>query len=194
VRATAGIPFALLALFMAGCSSPDPKIFTLDPVAGPTLTRPPLTVEVRRPGLAGYLDRSSIVTQNNGYRLDFDSATRWGEPLGDMIGRVLAQDLAQRLQGSSVFAEGGAISADADVRVELDVQRFDRAEDGIVHLDAELAIDQGSGHRRISARPISLHAPAGGNGAASLAAAMSLLLGKVADQVAQDIALRAQQG
>jgi hypothetical protein len=184
----------LLALSVAGCSSPDPKIFTLDPVAGPMLTVPSLTVEVRRPGLAGYLDRSSIVVQNTGYRLVTDSATRWAEPLGDMIGRVLAQDLAQRMQGSSVFAEGGAISAVADVRVEFDVQRYDRAGDGIVRLEGELAIDQGSGHRRVSARPIALQAPASGADAASLAAAMSGLLGMVADQVARDIAARPQQG
>lgn len=188
--ARAGFAVALLALTMGGCRSPDPQIFTLEPVAGAAVVTPPLVVEVRRPGLAGYLDRSSIVTQNSFYRLELNSSTRWAEPLGDMIGRVLAQDLAQRLGGSSVFAESGGISAEPDLRVELDVQRFDRAADGIVRLDGELAIDQGSAHRRISARPIALQAPGGGGDAAALAGAMSGLLGQVADQVARDIASR----
>jgi uncharacterized lipoprotein YmbA len=153
-----------------------------------------LVIEVRRPGLAGYLDRSAMVVKNAGYRLDVNSGTRWAEPLGDMIGRVLAQDLSQRLAGSSVFAESGGISADADLRVELDVQRFDRAGDGVVRLAGELAIEQGSGHLRVSARPIALEAPSQGDDAASLAAAMSGLLGRVADLVAQDIARRPGQG
>ena len=179
--------FLCLLLAFANCRSPEPRIFTLEPVAGTIVRTPPRVVEVRRPGLAGYLDRSAIVVKNTAYQLDVNSGTRWAEPLGDMIGRVLAQDLSQRLAGSSVFAESGGISTRADLRVELDVQRFDRAGDGVVRLQGELAIEDASGRLRVSARPIALEAPAPGGDAASLAAAMSGLLGQVADQVAQEI-------
>ena len=178
----------VLLLAVVGCSSPEPRIFTLEPVAGTIVRTPPHVIEVRRPGLAGYLDRSAIVVKDSAYQLDVNSGTRWAEPLGDMIGRVLAQDLSQRLAGSTVFAESGGISAEAEVRVELDVQRFDRAGDGVVRLQGELAIEDGSGHRRVSARPVALEAPAPGTDAASLAAAMSALLGQASDEVAQEIA------
>ena len=184
----AGFSFVLL-LALGGCRSPDPQIFTLEPVVGTIMRTPPHVIEVRRPGLAGYLDRSSIVVKASAYQLDVNSGTRWAEPLGDMIGRVLAQDLSQRLTGSTVFAESGGISARADLRVELDVQRFDRAGDGVVRLQGELAIEDSSGRLRLSARPVALEAPAPGADAASLAAAMSALLGQTADQVAQQIAL-----
>ncbi len=189
MRRSQGVSFGLL-LLLASCRSPDPQIFTLQPVPGATIATPPVVVEVRRPGLAGYLDRSSIVVKNADYRIDVNSGTRWAEPLGDMIGRVLAQDVSQRLPGSSVFAESGGISTQADLRVDLDVQRFDRAGDGVVRLDGEMAIETASGHRRISARPIALQLRAPGDDATALAAAMSTLLSQAADQLAQDIALR----
>jgi uncharacterized lipoprotein YmbA len=184
----------VLLLALGGCLSPEPRFFTLEPVTGAIVNAPSRIIEVRRPGLAGYLDRSSIVVKDSAYQLNMNSGTRWAEPLGDMIGRVLAQDLSQRLAGSTVYAESGAISATADLRVELDVQRFDRAGDGVVRLQGELAIEDGSFHHRISARPVALEAPAPGTDAASLAAAMSALLGQAADQVAREIASMRTEG
>jgi uncharacterized lipoprotein YmbA len=143
---------------------------------------------VVRPGLAGYLDRSGIVLKQAGYRLDVDSVVRWGEPLSDMIGRVLAEDLTQRLPGSSVFSGDGAIGADADVRVEINVQRFDAETDGSVSLIADLAIEQGMSHTAFAARAVSLRVADAQPGPAGLASAMSTLLGELADQVATDIA------
>ncbi len=177
-----------IALALFACGSPEAHFYTLQPVPG--AARPGIAhiVEVRRPGLAGYLDRSDIVLKDAGYQLQVNSQDRWAEPLGDMIGRVVTQDLAQRLPGSSVFSENGAISADPGLRVEIDVQRFDSNADGTLTLVAALAIEQGRGHVPIRARTMNLSAAPAQPGAAGLAAAMSTLLGQVADQVASDIA------
>jgi uncharacterized lipoprotein YmbA len=177
-----------IALALFACSSPDPNFYTLQPEPGvihPGTTR---IVEVRRPGLAGYLDRSDIVLQASDYELHTNSQDRWAEPLGDMIGRVVTQDLAQRLPGSSVFSENGAISADPGLRVEIDVQRFDTNSDGTLTLVAALAIEQGRGHVPVRTRTMHLSTPVQ-HSAAGLAAAMSALLGQMADQVAADIAV-----
>jgi len=176
----------LLLLFVSGCSSPDPMFFTLGVVPGATVTGAPGSIEVRRPGLAGYLDRSDIVLKNDAYTLKVNSQERWGEPLGDMIGRVLAQDLAQRLPGSSVFDQSGAITADPDARVELDILNFDVVGSGDMVLNATYAIEQGITHRPIAARHVSLSAAPAGAGARDLVAAMSMLLGDLAGQIALD--------
>ena len=42
-----------LLLLVAGCASADPTYYTLNPTQGPALPGPSLSVEVRRPGLAG---------------------------------------------------------------------------------------------------------------------------------------------
>ncbi len=180
---------AVLAL--SGCASPDPTYYTLDPVPGTPLRASPATIEVRRPGLAGYLDRSDVVLRSAGYRLDVNSQIRWAEPLGDMIGRVLTQNLSERLPGSSVFSQGGAISADAQLRVEVDVQSFDADASGQAVLVAELVVERGATHHPISARQISLRASPGSATPAALAAALSQLLGQLADQTASDIAVAA---
>ena len=180
------LAIAILAA-LAGCSSPEPAYYTLQPVPGTAVPGGPATVEVRRPGLAGYLDRSDVVLRSADYRLAVNSQVRWAEPLGDMIGRVLTQDLSQRLPGSSVFAESGAISADPQLRVEVDVLGFDENAGGAVVLTAEIAVERGTTHKPLATRHVALNAQPDVPGAGSLAAAMSGLLGSLADQVAQDI-------
>ena len=170
------------------CSSADPNYYTLQPVPGTTHDAVASIVEVRRPGLAGYLDRSDLVLKDSGYQLHVNSMDRWAEPLGDMIGRVITQDLAQRLPTSSVFSEDGAISADPGLRVEIDVQRFDTNADGTLTLIAAMAIEQGRGHVPVRTRTLTLSQPLSQQSAAGLAAAMSALLGLAADQVAADVA------
>jgi uncharacterized lipoprotein YmbA len=177
----------LLGLLASACSSPDPINYTLQPVPGTAQQAAGQIIEVRRPGLAGYLDRSDIVLKDTGYKLSLNSQQRWAEPLGDMIGRVLTQDLAQRLPASSVFSETGAITADPGLRVEIDIDRFDTAGDGDLTLVAGIAIEAGITHKPLRQRMVTLKgAPA--PGAAGLAASMSTLLGQLADQVAGDVA------
>lgn len=176
---------AVIACVVAACSSPEPDFYTLKPVAGEAVTQPRHVIEVRRPGLAGYLDRSSIVLLGDSYRLHVSSAVRWAEPLSDMIGRVLAENLAQRLPGSTVFAEGGAVAADADLDVDLNVQRFDAGADNQVQFVAEMVIE--AGHQAIRARHLDLRAPLSGAGAGALAATMSTLLGQAADDIARTV-------
>jgi uncharacterized lipoprotein YmbA len=174
---------AILAL--AGCSSPDPTLYTLDPVPGQIFATSLHTIEVRKPGLAGYLDRSAIVLKNDSFKLSTNSQERWGEPLGDMIGRVLTQDLTQRLPGAGVFDQSGAITAYPDARLEVDILNFDPTGDGAVVLNASYALESGTGHHPIASRHVTLTAPSAG-GAANLAATMSGLLGQLADQIARD--------
>jgi uncharacterized lipoprotein YmbA len=175
-------------VFLAACSSPDPTYYALQTVTGTPINTPAGTVEVRRPGLAGYLDRSDIVLKSESYKLSLNSQQQWAEPLGDMIGRVLTQDLSQRLPEKSVFTQSGAITADADERVEVDIQAFDADGSGDVVLTAQVAVEQGMTHHPLTTRHVALRAPLNGPGAAAQVAAMSGLLGRLSDQIAGDLA------
>jgi uncharacterized lipoprotein YmbA len=172
---------------LAACSSPDPTYYTMQVVNGTPVTTFQGTVEVRRPGLAGYLDRSDIVLKSESYKLSLNTQKQWAEPLGDMIGRVLTQDLSQRLPGKSVFTQSGAITADADMRVEVDIQSFDADGSGDVVLTAQVAVERGITHHPLTTRHIALHAPLSGPGEAAQVAAMSSLIGTLSDQIANDI-------
>ena len=115
----------LLAAAPVGCASPSPTLYVLAPLPGTPQPGGPRTVELREIGLARYLERPQIVRSSEGYRLDVLSNEWWGEPLGAMLGRVLVQELTQRLPGSTVFAESGAISANAVSTVAVNIQRLD---------------------------------------------------------------------
>lgn len=172
-------------VLLAACASPEPTYYTLAPVPGPQVAVAVSTVELRHVGLAGYLDRSDIVRRDSGYRLEIANNERWGEPLGDLIGRVLAEDLTQRLVGATVFTEAGTISAESDATVEVDVQRLDATPDRTVTLLAEVAVrGKVGGIPAVQPRSVRLTAPVTGPGTANLVATMSLLTGRLADTIA----------
>lgn len=183
---------------LAGCASAEPNYFTLRALpaggrglAGAGLALPasglsggPRLVELRRIGLAGYLDRPELVRNDTDYRLSIGGKDRWGEPLGDLVARVLAEDLNTRLPGSSVFTSAGAISADPDATVELDLQRFDSDGTGQVVLLAQVAVERGRGRGRAATQTVRLTVKPAGPTTTDLVAAMSGALAQLADQVA----------
>ncbi len=169
---------------LAACSSPNPSYYTLAPIRGTPLPGGPALVELRRPGIAGYLDRSEIARSNTPYQLKLATNERWGEPFGDMVGRVLAENLNSRLSGTSVFTSAGAISADAGARVEIDVQRFDADSGGQVVLLAQVAITRNGNRGDPVTRPIRLSETPAGSSTADYVAAMSVALAQASDQIA----------
>jgi uncharacterized lipoprotein YmbA len=176
-----------LTIALAGCGSSEPRFYTLQRVSGASEATEPATIEVGRPGLAGYLDRSEIVLKNDAYRISTDDHTRWAEPLGDMIGRVLTQDLSQRLRNSSVYDQGGAITASPDARVEVDIVSFNKDESGSVALNANIAIEQGATHHPMAKRHVTLQATTDNGDPEMLVATMSTLLGTLSDRIATDV-------
>jgi hypothetical protein len=178
---------AAAAVALLGCgASPEPTYYALAPTTGAARSGATHMIELRRPGLAGYLDRSDIVRRVSDYRLTVASAERWGEPLGDMIARVLAEDLAQRLPGSIVFTEAAAVSAVPDATVEMDIQRFDLGADGAVSLAAQIAVERGREREpgTTTVQSVELRSDHGGAGTPWLAGEMSALLGRLADSIA----------
>jgi uncharacterized lipoprotein YmbA len=174
-----------VALLLSGCASPNPGYYTLRTVPGPVRPGGPATVEIRRVGLAGYLDRNAIIRDNNGLQLNVAPNEVWGEPLGDLITGKLAEDLTQRLPGSTVFTEQGAISANAAATVEVNVQRFDAEPDGSVILLAQAAVEDGQGHNPTATRTIRVEEHPASQATADYVAALSTALGALSDQLAQ---------
>lgn len=178
---------ALLAMAaaLAGCVSPNPVLYTLAAVPGTPQPIAARSVELRRIGIAGYLDRPEIVLEQAGFELRLAHNERWAEPTGTMIERVFTEDLVQRLPGTSVFAEEGAISTRPDLALEVDIQRLDADASGQAVLLAQLAVRHENGDRPAVAETMRLTATPTGPGTRDLVAAESTLLGELADRVAQ---------
>ncbi len=175
----------LLMLLASGCSSPEPAFYTL--AASPGIARPggPRLVELRDPSVAGYLDRSEIVRNDTSYKLDLRPGERWGEPFGSMLGRVLAEDLNQRLPGTTVFTSHGSLSPEPQAQIEVDVPTFDLHSGGRVVLRAQVAVTRTArGGSTSRTRSVQIETAPAAAGTPALVAAMSHAVGQLADAIA----------
>lgn len=173
-----------LPLLVAACgASPDPNYYTIVPRNGPTLTGGPKIVLLKDVGLASYLDRREIVRSSESYKLDILANNWWGEPLGGLLGRILVVELTQRLPNSTVYGESGAITADHNASVGVNIQRLDADKAGALILVAQVAIEFNR-PRRMAARTFTFSKPLATPDTAGLVAAISDAVGELADGIA----------
>ena len=175
----------LLGLLTASCASPNPALYTLETPPGAVRRGGPRTIELRNVGLARYLERSQIVRSTENYRLDVLPNDWWGEPLDAMLGRVLIRALSQRLPGSTIYMENGAISADPEATVQVNVQRMDQDANREVRLIAQFSVRR----RTADTRGATIQVPVASQGVRELVAAMSEAVGQLADRIAAALAV-----
>lgn len=165
---------------LASCgTSPAPTLYTLAATTGPERAGAPRTVELRTIGLARYLERSQIVRSSEDFRLDLLVNEWWGEPLDTMLSRVLTQNLTQRLPGTTIFAENGAVTALPDAMLGINIQRLDQARSGNIVLTAQVSVAR----RDTAARTVTIEVPPNGAGTPALVGAMSEAVGQLADRI-----------
>jgi uncharacterized protein len=134
------LPALAMPLLASACSSPEPVLYTIPVKPGPVLTGGPKIVQLRDIGLASYLDRREIVRTSEGYKLGVSSNQWWGETLGTMLSRVIVVGLSERLPACTVYSEGGAISADPNAVVAVNIQRLDVDDTNSLQLLAQASV------------------------------------------------------
>ena len=174
--------FALAAV-LAACSSPNPVLYTIAPVQGRVQPGGPKVIALQQVSTARFLERSQIVRSSENYRLDVMSNDWWGEPLSAMLGRVLTEELGQRLPQSVVLGESGAVTASPDATIELNVQRLDEDAAGNLVLQAQASVSyKGRGAPVLRSFRFVVTPPA--PGIAGEVTAISTALGQLADGLA----------
>lgn len=179
---------AALAVLLAGtalvaCSSPPPKVYTLTTVPGSAAGGRPTTASVALVDIPKYLDRPQIVRRSGAVELGVEEFERWGEPLANMVQRVLADDLAARLPAGSVVTTSRTLSGDEAQTIELALSRFDPDPDGTVVLEAQWRVRRKAGGRARTETARITRRPADDSTAAEVRA-MSDALGELADRIA----------
>jgi hypothetical protein len=172
-----------LVATVAGCSSPDPMLYTLATVPGRAQLGGPRVVLVQQIAVAHFLERSQIVRSSENYRLAVMSNDWWGEPLPAMLNRVLVEELGQRLPGSTVIADNGAVSARPDATVEVNIQRLDEDAAGNLVLQAQVAV-RATGQAQPVLRSFRFAVPPPAPGVPGEVAAISSAVAQLADGVA----------
>lgn len=139
--------FLLLALLgIAACGSTPTEVFTLtassDRAARPVPAGGAPVVQVDRASVAEYFDRTQMVTRIGEHRVSLHEFAVWSEPIADLITGGVVDDLARRFGDDRVMrtpARGRGVLP-ADLRVEMDVLRFDVDEGGVATLDVRWAV------------------------------------------------------
>ncbi len=178
--------FLLAPLGVAACASAEPRYFRLAIPEGTPLPGPSLQVELRQARLARYLDRPEIFRGAGATRLVLAENARWAEPLEEMISRLLAAALTQRLPGSVVREERSALGGRLDLLASLDIARFEVAEDGAALLQGRFALRRPGEDNALADRGFEARGTAGA-GTAEAVTAQGALLGQLADQMAAAI-------
>jgi len=195
LRHLLGLTALALALGLAGCvagTSAPTSFYVLTPTAAGASGGKPAQASVTTKGkkfllavgpvnVAQYLDRPQIVSRGDGVRVSLAEFDRWAEPLDQSFGRVLAEDLA-RLAADSALVVPGRDESEADARVVVDVARFDGSLNGEAVLVAGWVIRDRGG--RAVSRGRADYRQSAGTSYASLVEAQSLLVGRLAQDIA----------
>jgi len=176
----------VLPAFAAACSSsPEPVLYTIPMRPGPVLQGGPKSVQLRDIGLASYLDRKEIVRSSADYKLGVMANDWWGEQLSSLLSRVIILGLGQRLPGSNVFAEGGAISPDANAVLGVNIQRLAMNAAGTLELLAQAAVEFERPRRPQVIRSFSINKPASSPNVEGQVAATTDAVAELTDGLAQ---------
>jgi uncharacterized lipoprotein YmbA len=175
-----GVILASALLLSACAGSPENHYFTLStvpPKSQPAAGRPQFHLTtVKLPDL---YDRPQMVTRTGPQSVDIDEYDRWAESFERMTARILAEDIAlRRPQGGGPLPD-----AASQKRLQVAVEEFaaDRAT-GEALLSGNWKITEPDGTAR--GAPFSFTRPvAGGADPAAVAAALSALLGRLADEI-----------
>ena len=111
--------------------------YVLDVEPGPRIaTANKLSIEIIDVEVPQYLERFQLVTRTPGNGLSYSEAHQWGEPLRKTLARVLAAHLAEVLDTADVSTPHARLSSAPDLRVQVHIDRFERATSGRVELRA----------------------------------------------------------
>ncbi|MEL4073312.1 PqiC family protein [Ochrobactrum sp. GPK 3] len=141
ISATPRYIIGLLALtLIASCASPEATTYTLMAQTTRQLSGKSVSLLIETVDIAKYLDRPQLVRRTDGVKLGISEFERWGEPMGAMIQRVLAENLRRRLPDGSTITTSLTTTGKEEIALSLSIDRFDVQTDDLVVLNAQWQI------------------------------------------------------
>jgi uncharacterized lipoprotein YmbA len=190
---------ATILLASACASDPVTRYYVLAPVAAvPALTAnpKPVSVVIKDVRLPQYLERAQIVTRGSENRLLMADYELWAGDLRQDMLRVLSENLGRLLGTDRVVTAPHTLKSPPDVRVEVEVLRFERDPAGKVELAARWWLTRGSDGQLLASPAVTLSGAPLGAGVAyeAIVASMSSLYAQLAQEIARSVQSRGAGG
>jgi uncharacterized lipoprotein YmbA len=183
---------AVLMMAAAGCGhSPPVRYVTLsaEPAVAPQAATRLQPVQLTAVHIPAELDRPELVTQTSANQLAIHENDRWGAPLGQMMRRTLAQDLLTRLPAGSFVLPDAPAPPDTR-KLVVTVLNAEAGAGGTLALQASWTLLSGPSSHAVLTQQVSLTSGMASGDATAQAAALSHLLGQLADRISASIVMR----
>jgi len=147
-----------LAFATSACSrSPRVTFYTLEPGAHAEAAAADTSVPAVSVGpvtLPEVVDRPQLVVRVAANRVEILEAHRWAEPLKSEISRLIAENLRRLLGSGRVSSHLQHAGADAELRVLVDIQRFESSPGEAVIVEAVWSLRRATGEARKTGRSL----------------------------------------
>lgn len=177
-----------LAALISACASAPTRFYTVDAVAGAPAgaTPSPVSVSVGPVSIPPLVDRPEIVVAVAPNEVRLAESHQWAAPLSGQLSRAVAQNLVTLLgtPGVTLFPQTSA--ADAQLRVAIEVQRFESRAGDAALVDAVWTVRRVQDGAARTGRT-TVREPVSAAGYEALAAAHSRAVARLSADVAQAI-------
>jgi uncharacterized lipoprotein YmbA len=182
-------PVVFLALLLSACAGASTRFYTLQPAAPPSQS--PLSyagspVRIDAVHIPASLDRPELVREQAGDRFIVSDNDHWAAPVGELLRRVLTQDLAALLPREAVIFPDAPKPPNA-AGVVVDILSITPSSEGVV-MQASWTLLPTKAAAASHQRAVRLTIPSAGAGVQGNAAELSALAGQLAAAIAQDLA------
>jgi len=177
----------VVAIVAAACAStPAARFYTLSAAPGPAAPSSDLSVAVGPVTVPAAVDRPQIVVTTGPNQVRLDEFNQWASPLSNSIARVVAENLVAMLGTPRVTITPQTLSAGADYRAAIEVQRFDSTLGEAAALDAVWTVTRARDGKAQTART-TVREPASAPAYDALAAAHSRALARLSRDIADGV-------
>jgi uncharacterized lipoprotein YmbA len=178
----------ILTLILSACAGAPTRFYTLQPaITAPgslaPYTGPPLRVDAVH--IPASLDRPELVRDEGGDRFTVSDNDHWAAPVGELLRRVLTQDLGALLPPEKVIFPD-APKPPGSRGVIVDILSITPSSEGVV-MQASWSLLPVAKSGALRQRTVRLVVPLGGTGVAGNASELSALASKLAAAIAEDL-------
>ncbi len=177
-------------LVLVGCKTPVTQYYVLNTVPAKQAIKsaaPVPAITLRQVEIPRYLDRPRMVSRDAENHLHISEYHQWGGRLRDNLANTLSDNLAERVGSVTVTTAPFPGSMDAEISLLVDFRQFERLADGYMHLRVRWLLQRSGKIIESHYEQLQSDAVIVESDYADMAAAMSQLLGRLADKVAMSI-------